>query len=153
MRYWRSLWFLVPVGVLATAASVAGALLPEDAHWRAVVGLAVASAAGVPFVLGLVVLVVAFALAPGRCRRARLEARLERIERAQATAAAAAPQFQITGGVQTFNIGSSGPLRSFDTHSSGVEIVPPAGGTTLSEQEPAAEDDDEPQDRDPGGAP
>lgn len=157
---YRSFWFIGPAALLATVAAVGGAIVPETTDLWVKAMLAVGSAAGPPIVLGLLVLLIAFALAPGRCRRVAMDARLDRIEEAQAAAASSgSAQFTITGGSHNFNFGPADPPpRGIEIGSpSGVEIGPPTqatptGGDEITDDAGSQPEADGAADDSPGGS-
>ncbi len=119
-------------------------LFPAGTDGRIVAALAAASAAGVPFVLGVLVLLVALALAPRRRRRELLDARLDRIE-AKAAGPASPSQFHFTGGNQSFYFGPQS-----QSHAPGLSIGPAediqldanrAGNRTESQDAPGPDAD------------
>ena len=106
---YRSPWFHCSVGVAATAATVAGAVLPADASAKLKVVLAIASAAGVPLVLGAFVLTVTFVLAPRKRREDTLEARIESLEEEQSLAGSSNITINAPG--SNFHFGGEHPVR------------------------------------------
>lgn len=143
--------FKIPVGLLVLVAAVAGAVLPEGSSIPLKGLLAVASAGGIGFISGLVVLLVMLTLAPGRQWRQHIDDRFDELEASivglqHASGSLSVPQqtHVETGDNTTINMSAPGPTPQQDAQplsdqgapadpgaegDSPPETPPPAGGT------------------------
>jgi len=116
---YRSPFFYGPVAAAATVAAAAAALLPESASLELKVILAVASAARIPFMLGLLILITTLLRAPRKRREDQLKARIESLEAMQV--AAESSQTTIFAPGSNFYLGGEQAVRGLGKGITGTE--------------------------------